>query len=166
MAKPVYTQIRNVVLYKLASMEPPLYYAKPIDGAVVPTSFFAVDFLESAYDYVILVRSQDETLSEDVGGGTTHEAEFFLLAARRFQTTGTEPYNVDQPRRQDIEDEIADDIEKLFQRDVFLRGGDPITGGTVVNARITHMDRTVFVEGWAIVQARLAVQYDTSIYAL
>lgn len=126
--------------------------------AVARVSFFHVDWLESGYDVIYLLRAEDEMPGEVTSGAITRNAEFYILGAKRFQMPGTEPFNLDAPILQTIQNRLLRDLELMVWSDVQLAS---CLLTSVENLRITDVDRTIVVPGWAVVQVRLECTYDT-----
>lgn len=128
-------------------------------GGAARVSYFHVDWLNKAYDVIYLLRAEDEMPSEAVSGSVTRNAEFYILGAKQFQEPGIGPWNVDRPLLQTVQNRLVRDVELSIWNDVQLRSC--LNPSSVENLRITDVDRTIVIPGWAVVQIRLECTYDT-----
>lgn len=158
-AESIHERIAEALRLRLASIvEGPEYWHTP--AAVVRTTFFEDDQLDSSLSHVILVRPGDERHREvgtgdaASGGEIAAEMEVFLLVAKQHRPPTESPYEETAPTRWTVIDRCVRDV----LRSLFL---EPTLGGLAINVERDglEVDRARYVAGWALAEIRTWVTY-------
>lgn len=128
---------------------------------------FNVAWLAREYEQLYFVRAEDEFPKEHTGGSTDRIAEVYILGAHRLDEPQTSPWEGLIAAEQiacDAQELMAWDAEKVLLADAQLQACSAALGNAkVTNAQITDIGRGLWsVDGWAVIEYRLEVEYDTA----
>jgi hypothetical protein len=103
---------------------------------------------------LILVRPGMEVIAEEASGQLLCELDVYLVIAAVYQPT-SEDGSAEPVLEQTVQNRLVRDVLKAVFEDVSLGGA-----ADVYNARVSDVDRAShYVEGWAIVELTLRIQY-------
>jgi hypothetical protein len=131
------------------------YWYTPSVVWTVP--YFEDRHLDGSHEYILLIRSGDETHEEHASGGMMRaDAEVFILVARKYEPATEHPAEVASPDRSTLIDRCVRDVLRAVL-------ANPKLGLSYVEnvaAEPVIVDRAQEVEGWALAEIRTVVRYE------
>jgi hypothetical protein len=126
-----------------------------------PTHVLRVDELDvkhlhSQHEAIYQVMPGDGFPDERTTGSFQNQMEVFVLAARRWQPNTQDPYGIQPPIRETIQNRLLRDIKIALYDDVTL-------GGLAINTEIKDENLNIQIQDsfpWAVVEARIVITYE------
>lgn len=115
-----------------------------------------VKHLRSQHEVIYQVMPGDGFPDERTSGSFQNQMEVFVLAARRWQPNTLDPYGIQPPIRETIQNRLLRDIKLALYDDVTL-------GGLAINTEVKDENLNIQIQDnfpWAVVEARVVITYE------
>jgi hypothetical protein len=131
-----------------------LYHYTP--SHVLRVDDLDVKHLRTQHEVVYQVMPGDGFPDERTSGSFQNQMEVFVLAARRWQPNTQDPYGIEPPIRETIQNRLLRDIKVALYEDVTL-------GNLAINTEIRDENLNLQIQdnvAWAAVEVRLVITYE------